>query len=174
MNTPMVIKGRPWREAPAIVIVTLNTGVITGVWVAVPHTGPAPGWAFAYLLVLPCALFGLGYAWDRLVVTADEIRVRANPRIGPWRATVKREQVAQVRAMPEGVIFYDHDRQRLFTATTHLTRSQLADLAGELGVPVWDHRRWHGVGQLKYGVRIRGRTADASQPPGPVKFSPAR
>lgn len=150
VDKPLVIRPRPWLQLPTVSYIVIGTAVISSAYATVTLTGPYQGWAFAYILILIYGLCFFEFARLKIVVTPDEIRMISTRRKRP----VPRAEVAQVRAMRWDTIFYGHDTKPLLNTNLDLTRTQLLELARELGVPVWDHRGWLGLRKLEYGVRI--------------------
>lgn len=152
----LVVRPRPWLQLPTVSYLAIGTAWLSWVYAAAPLTGPDPGWYFAFIFVFVYGLYIFEFARLRIVVTREEIRMISTRRKPP----VPRARVAQVRAMRWDTIFYGPDKERLLNTHLYLTRSQLLELAKELGVPVWDHRGWLGLRKLEYGVRIKPDTAD--------------
>lgn len=151
----LVVRPRPWLQLPTVSYLAIGTAWLSWVYAAAPLTGPGQGWAFAYIFALVYGLCVFEFARLKIVVTNEEIRMISTRRKPP----VPRARVAQVRAMRWNTIFYGHDKEPLLNAHLYLTRSQLLELAQELGVPVWDHRARLGLRKLKYGIRIKPDTA---------------
>lgn len=78
------------------------------------------------------------------------------------------EDVGHIRALRWNTVFYDHDGKRILQTHADLSRSQLLALGAELRVPVWDHREWRGVKELRHGMLLTAvptRTDPCSAPP---------
>lgn len=155
VDKPLIIRPRPWLQLPTVSYIAIGTAVFSSVYAFATLTGPYQGWAFAYILILIYGLYTFEFARLKIVVAPEEIRMISTLRKPP----VPRAEVAQVRAMRWTTIFYGHDKKPLLNAHVALTRSQLLELARELGVPVWDHRARLGLRKLEYGIRIKPDTA---------------
>lgn len=155
MGKPLVIRPRPWRQLSTLALLLVATGLL--VWIEVGTTGPGRTWGFIGLCVLIYGLYLFESVLIRIRVTPDKVRLISARLVKP----VTRAEVAQVRAMRSGTIFYDAHGKLLLNTQVHLTRKQLLSLEDELHVPVWDHRSWYGLRQLENGVRITRDTAGA-------------
>jgi hypothetical protein len=122
---------------------------------------------FALLLILYWGIcVGEVTLLVRLIVTPDQVRMISGHRNPPR----SRQEVNHIRALPWNTVLYGHDGLRMIQTHMDLPRSELVALGAELNVPVWDHRRWHGLRRLHNGVRLNAIPA----PPLPPRQPDAR
>lgn len=155
MGKPLVIRPRP--AAPTVnrrvaASRDRDPGLADVAW-----TELGTRWGFTGCFILIYGLYLFESVLIRIRVTPDKVRL-ISARLGK---PVTRSEVAQVRAMRSGTIFYDAHGKLLLNTQVHLTRKQLLSLEDELHVPVWDHRSWYGLRQLEDGVRIARNTPGA-------------
>jgi hypothetical protein len=144
----LVIRPHLWRQLPVISVMVAVTGIMSFVWVR--DVDPDKDFGFTMVLLL---LWGICIGESfvvRLIVTPDRVRMFSG---NPGRP-VRPVDVNHIRAFPWNTVLYDHDGHRTIQTHIDLSRSQLLTLGEVLNVPVWDHRQWHGLKKLRYGVRL--------------------
>ncbi len=153
----LTVRSPPWRDPRAVVLIPLAFAVVT--WAFLYDSVPSTRWAYPLVLLLPSAIYALEWMYVRLVVTSEDIRLISRFREPP----VRRDQISYIRAKRWDVVFYNHDRQPVQRMRGDLSRGQLRKLGAELGVPVWDHRAFFGLKELRHGIRL---TAEQLPEPG--------
>lgn len=149
MEQRLVVRPRLWRQAPVLLILAFDLAIIVWVWLNA-RIDPGTGWGFVATLILISGVIVFESIWQRIVVTADQVRMVSAHRVSP----VSRSQIFNIRALRWNTVFYDHDQKPILKTRADLSRSQLLTLGAELGVNVWDHRAWHGLKELDRGVRL--------------------
>jgi hypothetical protein len=129
-------------------LVVAATALVSWVWAI--NVKPGKNLAFPLVLIILWGIYSADAFLMRLIVTPDRVRMISSHRNRPMR----REDVNHIRALRWNTVFYDHDGKRVLQTHADLSRSQLLALGAELGVPVWDHRKWLGLKKLDDGVRL--------------------
>jgi hypothetical protein len=153
MRQPLVLRPHPLRQQPDFLLVPMCAGLFIwfGIW-GVPAS-QVPGYIGCILLA--SGVYILTVTRTRVTVTLDEVRVVEMPGKG----AAARSDVGCIRIWSDWTVLYDRDGHRLLRWRMRLTNDQLLDLAEELDVPLWDHRRWYGWGHTKTGTRLKRGTS---------------
>jgi hypothetical protein len=144
----VVIRPGPWRQLPVVMMLVLFNAITVWVWIIDIRPGVNIG--FSAVLILIWVIYIAESAWNRLVVSPDQVCMISAHR----DPAISREQIYNIRALRWNTVFYDNDQNPILKTHVDLSRSQLLALGDELRVNVWDHRAWHGLKKLEHGVRL--------------------
>lgn len=144
----LVVRPRPWRQLPTVLLMIAINVIVVWVWVI--NVRPDKNVGFPAVLALIWGIYLVEAARCRIIVDNGQVCMISVHRDPP----VSCDQVAHIRALRWNVVLYDQERKPLLEVRGDLTRAQLLALGHELGVPVWDHRAWYGLKEMKHGVRL--------------------
>jgi hypothetical protein len=141
-----MITMRPAVWQPSIVIVW---SLVVGMFVAAAVIWP--GQAVTSLMFLPLLFL---IAWVRvravrLQITESAVRARQG-----WYLPDKQVPRSQIRAIhyyPDVISFRGPERKPIMRTRAEWSLRQMIAVAGELGVPLYDIRRWHDLRTARVG-----------------------
>lgn len=147
------------RPGPSFFIwATILAGVLIAYAVAVPSN-------VLWVIVGVVGTVIIGWARVRAVrleITDTEVRARQ----GWYRPTkqVDRSDVRAIHFFPRVISFRGPDAQPIMKLDPAWNMRQMLEVADELHVPLFDHRRWHGLREVSVGRLANDPRAKLSPP----------
>lgn len=142
----LTIRPAVWRAGN---VVSAAVIVVPCVTVAVFQ----PRWA---VVALACPVLILLMAWPlwrltRLEITETEVRAKQRAVRGQADEQATRSEIRAIRYYPTGISFRGPDDQSLMKAADAWTMRQMVMVAGELRVPLYEHRGLLKLEELSEG-----------------------
>jgi hypothetical protein len=137
------IRSRPGRSAWFLLAVLL------GIYIALAVYQPDQA-----LWLLASAVGVAIIAWVRLravqlEITESVVRARQGWYLPEKQAA--RSEIRTIHYFPSLISFHGPDRKPIMKIAPNWTMRQMLEVADELGVPLYDHRRWLGLRKVSTG-----------------------
>jgi hypothetical protein len=158
INPSLVLRPKLSRQQPDVSLLGIWVAVVVVLGLTVSPPGPAQMPTWIALTVVPIGLEAWALARRRITVMGDHVEV-GDTVLRP-RGAVPRAQVASIHIRSDRIWICDHAGHIVLTGGSYWTKGQLLDLAEELAVPLFDHRRWGGLSDTAAGTELtRARAA---------------
>jgi hypothetical protein len=147
------------RPGPSFYVVSaILAGVLIAYTVAVPRQ-----WLPVVLGVIGLVIIG----WARLRAVRLEITdsvVRAKQGWYQPEKQVARGDVRAIHYFPRLISFRGRDDKPIMMVAPNWNLRQMLEVADELGVSLFDHRRWHGLREVSVGRLVNDPRAKLTPP----------
>lgn len=145
-----VIRPRPQRS------VLIMSAVLAGGFAAMGlyRPGSAP-WLLLCLLGV-AVIYWARWRATRLEIDGDLVRVRQGWNIPDRQAA--RSEISAIHYFPQLISFRGPDQKPVMKVAPSWPLRQMLDVADELGVPLYDHRAWLGLREVKMGRLVNRPT----------------
>lgn len=137
------IRARPGPVSWAVCAIPAGMFIAAGVY----WRGQAPA-------LLACAALGAVVIWVRVRAARLEITdstMRVKERLFAPEKEAARSDITAIHYFPGTISFRGPDDKPMMRIATNWTVRQMLDVAGELGVPLYDHRGWLGLRKVRIG-----------------------
>ena len=147
------------RPGPGFfILAAILAGVFIAYTVAVPRQ-----WVPVILTAVGVVIIG----WARLRVVRLEVTdsvVRAKQGWYQPEKQVARGDVRAIHVFPRLISFRGPDDKPIMMVAPNWSMRQMLEVADELRVPLFDHRRWHGLREVSVG-RLANDPREKLSPP---------